>query len=136
MKIAFATSLTILFAGFSAPSVFASQISCALLNEGYLQRVGKMVIAKPVALKPNYKSESYSLFSYPGIEISLANAVVVEHSVSKPFVSAFNTIIKRNDEVLVTRSSVREQGEGSMSSHITLRKGNNKLLITCDSIPQ
>ncbi|EGU60660.1 hypothetical protein VINI7043_20881 [Vibrio nigripulchritudo ATCC 27043] len=136
MKIAFATSLVILFAGFSAPSVFASQISCALLNEGYLQGEGKMVIAKPVALKPDYKSESYSLFSYPDIEVSLANAVVVEHSVSKPFVSAFNTIIKRNDEVLITRSSIREQSEGSMSSHITIRKGNNKLLITCDSIPQ
>ncbi len=134
MKISYISSLFILLANFTSSTVFASQVSCALLNDGYLENEGKMIVAKPVSLTPNYQEAKVTIFSDPAIEILLASAVIVEHSVSKPFVSAFDTIIVRGEETTRIRSSIRDSATDSMGSHITLQKGKKSLLVTCDSI--
>ncbi|PKF81327.1 hypothetical protein CW749_01420 [Vibrio sp. vnigr-6D03] len=119
---------------FSSISLASSPISCALLNDGYLENEGKMIVAKPVSLTPNYQEAKVTIFSDSAIEILLASAVIVEHSVSKPFVSAFDTIILKGDEAIRIRSSIRDSATDSMGSHITLQKGKKSLLVTCDSI--
>ncbi|MBD1557047.1 hypothetical protein HC752_08860 [Vibrio sp. S9_S30] len=93
-----------------------------------------MIIAKPVSLTPNDQGAKVTLFSDPAIEIQLASALIVKHSVSKPFVSAFDTIIVKEEETTRIRSSIRDSAADSMGSHLTLQKDQKSLLVTCDSI--
>ena len=108
MKISYISSFFILLASLTSSTVNAFQVSCALLNDGYLENEGKMIVAKPVSLTPDYQEAKVTIFSDPAIEILLASAVIVEHSVSKPFVSAFDTIIVKGDETTRIRSSIRD----------------------------
>lgn len=134
MKISYISSFFILLASLTSSAVNALQVSCALLNDGYLENEGKMIVAKPVSLTPDYQEAKVTIFSDPAIEILLASAVIIEHSASKPFVSAFYTIIVRGEEATRIRSSIRGSATDSTGSHITLQKGKKSLLVTCDSI--
>ncbi|GLQ74237.1 hypothetical protein EKN09_28240 [Vibrio penaeicida] len=134
MKISYISSFFILLANLTSSTVNALQVSCTLLNDSYLENERKMIVAKPVSLTPNYQDAKVTIFSDPTIEILLASAVIVEHSVSKPFVSAFDTIIVKGEEATRIRSSIRDSATDSMGSHITLQGGKKSLLVTCDSI--
>ncbi|WP_299017159.1 hypothetical protein [uncultured Photobacterium sp.] len=121
---------------FSISDSFASQgtsVGCALVNEGYLSQVSVFTPLEPVLLSTSPQPSLYNVYTHSNLDISLSNTVVVTPSLQKPFISSFEVVVETDGRKVLVRSSVRKSASEGMSAHLSLMRGNNLLVISCDS---
>lgn len=120
-------------------SVFSEsqdKVGCFVVNESFFAGEPTLLTVPQVALSSDSLTLA-QLYQNGKFELLIGNAIIITPTLVKPWVAAFNVIVRKEDgtEIFI-RSSQRENNKGIMSTHLSLDNGfkNGKLTIECNSI--